>query len=216
MQPSSPTSEAQPGSQERPDRAERSESRSGALDGWAERSNLASRAGDPPRGFTYDHPRRARISAVQNRAKSVRWFVASMVVLHKARLTNGAPPALRWVLALTLGLGIGLLFAMPGTAWGISGYASGGSAVGAQYPDSGTALPPKPVLSDLAEVRQAIRGLRRTAQWQATQRALVQALSSGVGLGLGQTGSIALLIAAIAVVLVGGVLRWRRDHVQSE
>jgi hypothetical protein len=97
-----------------------------------------------------------------------------MVVLHKARLTNGAPPALRWVLALTLGLGIGLLFAMPGTAWGISGYASGGSAVGAQYPDAGTALPPKPVLSDLAEVRQAIRGLRRTAQWQASQRALVQ------------------------------------------
>jgi hypothetical protein len=89
-----------------------------------------------------------------------------MVVLHKARLTNGAPPALRWVLALTLGLGIGLLFAMPGTAWGISGYASGGSAVAAQYPDSAAARSagPKPVLSDLAEVRQAIRGLRRTAQ----------------------------------------------------
>ena len=137
-----------------------------------------------------------------------------MVVLHKARLTNGAPPALRWVLALTLGLGIGLLFAMPGTAWGISGYASGGSAVAAQYPDAGVAH--SAVLSDLAEVRQAIRGLPRTAQGQASQRALVGELSSGVALGLGQTGSIALLIAAIAVVLVGGVLRWRRDHVQSE
>src|SRR5450755_609944 len=33
MQPSSPTSEAQPGSQELPDRAERSEPRSGALTG---------------------------------------------------------------------------------------------------------------------------------------------------------------------------------------
>jgi hypothetical protein len=137
-----------------------------------------------------------------------------MVVIHKARLTNGAPPALRWVLALTLGLGIGLVFAMPGTAWGISGYASGGSAVAAQYPDAAAAH--SAVLSDLAEVRQAMRGLRRTAQWQASQRALVRELSSGVALGLGQTGSIALLIAAIAVVLVGGVLRWRRDHVQSE
>lgn len=145
-----------------------------------------------------------------------------MVVLHKARLTNGAPPALRWVLALTLGLGIGLLFAMPGTAWGISGYASGGSAVAAQYPDFtvSRSAAPTPVLSDLAEVGQAMRALRRTAQGQASQRALVhrelEALSSGVALGLGQTGSIALLIAAIAVVLVGGVLRWRRDHVQSE
>jgi len=53
---------------------------------------------------------------------------------------------------------------------------AGASAVAAQYPDSAAARSagPKPVLSDLAEVRQAIRGLRRTAQWQASQRALVQ------------------------------------------
>jgi hypothetical protein len=149
-----------------------------------------------------------------------------MVALHKARFTNGPLPALRRVLALTLCLGIGLLVAMPGKAWGISGYGSGGSAVAAQYPDSAAAQSagPKPVISDLASVMQAIRSLRispsTSAQWQASHRAVVrrevQALSSGAGLDPRQTGSIALLIAAIAVFLVGGVLRWRRGHVQTE
>jgi hypothetical protein len=140
-----------------------------------------------------------------------------MVALRKARLTNGPLLALRWVLALTLCLGIGLHLAMPGRAWGISGFASGGTAVGAQYPDSGAAGP-KPEISDLAEVMGAIRSslLGDPAQQQAAYRALVhrdlQALSSGAGFDLRQTGSIALLIAAMAVLLVGGVLRWRRGH----
>jgi len=146
-----------------------------------------------------------------------------MVALRKARLTNGPLPALRWVLALTLCLGIGLHLAMPGTAWGISGFASGGSAVAAQYPDSAAAQSAgaKPDISDLAEVMDAISiprpGDPDPAQKLAAYQGVVHhdlraAVSSGVGLGLRQTGSIALLIAAMAVLLVGGGLRWRRGH----
>jgi hypothetical protein len=146
------------------------------------------------------------------------------VALRKARLTNGPVPARRWAFVLTLYLGIGLLLAMPGTAWGISGYASTQTAVAAQYPDSAAAQSagPKPNISDLAEVMQATRSSRLSdsAHWQAGHRAVVrrefQALTSGVGADLTQTGSIALLIAAIAVVLVGSVLRWRRGDVQTE
>ncbi len=146
-----------------------------------------------------------------------------MVALRKARLTNGRLPALRWVLALSLCLGIGLHLAMPGRAWGLSGFASGGSAVDAQYPDSAAAQSagPKPDISDLAEVMDAISIPRPgdpdpAQQLEAYQGVvhhdILQGLSSGAGLGLRQTGSIALLIAAMAVLLVGGVLRWRRGH----
>jgi hypothetical protein len=146
-----------------------------------------------------------------------------MVALRTARLRNGFLRASRWALVLTLCLAIGLLLAMPGTAWGISGYASGQTAVAAQYPDSAAAksnVPNAP--SDLAEVILATRSAQRRdpAQWQAAQQSVVrreiEALSTGAGPALGQTGSIALLIAALAVVLVGGVLRWQRGHAQTE
>ena len=147
-----------------------------------------------------------------------------MVVLRKATLTKARLAALRWVLALTLCLGIGLHLAMPGTAWGLSGFASGGSAVAAQYPDSAAAQSagPKPDISNLAEVMDAIGrsqpGDPDPAQQLGVYQGVVrhdilQGVSSGVGLGLRQTGSIALLIAAMAVLLVGGVLRWRKGHV---
>lgn len=148
-----------------------------------------------------------------------------MVALRTARLRNGLLPASRWALMLTLCLAIGLLLAMPGTAWGISGYANGQTAVAAQYPDSAAAksnVPNAP--TDLAEVILATRSAQRLdpAQWQAAQQSVVrrefEALSTGAGAGaaLRQTGSIALLIAALAVVLVGGVLRWQRGHAQTE
>jgi hypothetical protein len=134
---------------------------------------------------------------------------------------NGRLPALRWVLALTLCLGAGLHLAMPGTASGLSGYASGGSAVAAQYPDSAAAQSagPRPAISDLAEAIDATsnsqpgHSVQQRAAHQAVFHRELQALSSGGGFGLGQTGSIALLIAAMAVLLIGGVLRWRRGHV---
>ena len=124
-----------------------------------------------------------------------------------------------WALGLTC-LGTGLLLAFPGTAWAISGYANGSTAVAAQYPDSPAAqgAGPKPAISDLAQVMQATQ-LSDPPKVQASRRKVlreeVQALSSGEG-NLRQTGSIALLIAAIAVVLVGGVLRWRRVDEKTE
>ena len=124
-----------------------------------------------------------------------------------------------WALGLTC-VGTGLLLAFPGTAWAISGYANGSTAVAAQYPDSTAAqgAGPKPAISDLAQVMQATQ-LSDPPKVQANRRKVlreeVQALSSGEG-NLRQTGSIALLIAAIAVVLVGGVLRWRRVDEKTE
>jgi hypothetical protein len=148
---------------------------------------------------------------------------SSVVALCKARLTSGSLPACRWALVLTLCLGVGLPLTMPGAAWGISGYAGGQTAVGAQYPDSaaGQSAGPKPDIANLVAVMQSIRRSERRdpAQWHASQRKVnrgtLQALSGGAGAGLRQTGSIALLIAAIVVVLVGAVLRWRRGDAQT-
>ena len=110
---------------------------------------------------------------------------------------------------------------MPGTAWGISGFASGGTAVGAQYPDSAAAQSgsPKPEITDLAEVTNATRSSRLSdpAAWQALVPRELQAVSSGAAAAsLSRTGSIALLVAAIGVILVGGVVRWRRGDGRTE
>lgn len=122
----------------------------------------------------------------------------------------------RWALGLTLCLGTGLLLAVPQTAWAISGYASGSTAVAAQYPDSSAALlGPAPDISDIDQVARVTRSLRLSdsPKIQAIRRNVVhrelQAVMSGER-DLAQTGSIALLLAAIGVVSVGGVLRWRR------
>ena len=116
---------------------------------------------------------------------------------------------------------IGVLLAMPGTAWGISGFASGGTAVGAQYPDSAAAQSgsPKPEITDLAEVTSATRSSRLSDPdaWQALVPRELQAASTGAAAAsLSRTGSIALLVAAIGVLLVGGVLRWQRGDARAE
>jgi hypothetical protein len=128
-----------------------------------------------------------------------------------------------WARRVTLCLGTGLLLAFPGTAWAISGYAGGSTAVSAQYPDSSAAQPagPKPDMTNIAQVIHATSPLRQSDSpgVQASTRKVVrrelEALSSGAS-NLRQTGSIAVLIAAIAVVLVGGVLRWRRVDEETE
>jgi hypothetical protein len=129
----------------------------------------------------------------------------------------------RQALVLSLCLAIALL-ATPGTAWGISGFAGGGTAASAQYPDSGAAnvVAQKAKISDLAQLTTAIRKSlsRDPVQFRAAQRTVVrreiEALSTVAGTDLGQKGSIALLVAAIAVAIVGGVVRWRRSDVRSE
>jgi hypothetical protein len=117
-------------------------------------------------------------------------------------------------------LGTGLLLAFPETAWAISGYGGGSTAVAAQYPDSTAAQPagPKPDISDLAQVINVTRPLPLSdsaSRRKVVRREFQALLSSGEG-NLRQTGSIALLIAALAVVLVGGVLRWRRVDEETE
>jgi hypothetical protein len=113
-------------------------------------------------------------------------------------------------------IGIGLLLALPGTALAISGYASGSTAVAAQYPDSTAAqgAGAKPAISDLAQVTQATRLSDPTTPRTVVHQEL-DAISSGEG-NLAQKGSIALLIASLGVVVVGGVLRWRRVDEDTE
>ncbi len=110
---------------------------------------------------------------------------------------------------------------MPGTAWGISGFASGGTAVGAQYPDSAAAQSgsPNPEITNLADVTNATRSSRLSdpAAWQALVPRELEAASSGAAAAsLSRTGSIALLVAAVGVVLVAGVVRWRRGDGRTE
>lgn len=129
----------------------------------------------------------------------------------------------RWALGVTLCLSTGLLLAFPETSWAISGYAGGSTAVSAQYPDSTTAQPPSPKadISDLAQVIRVTRSFRlsNSPKVVSTRRNVVrrelQAISSGTS-DLSRTGSIGLLLAAITVVVVGGVLRWRRVDEETE
>ena len=67
--PSLQSSEAEPGGQGRPDRAERSDPRSGVLDGRAQRSYIAPEPEIRAR-FTYDHARRARNNSDLSSAKT--------------------------------------------------------------------------------------------------------------------------------------------------
>jgi hypothetical protein len=128
------------------------------------------------------------------------------------------------LLAVSLCLAVGLLLISTGTALGISGFASNEPAVRAQYPDAtdlqgaGT----KPVVSSLGNVIYMTREAARNPKVAARQRVIEQnitrmsigALSSVAGLDARQSGSIALLIAGIVVLSVGGVLRWRRGLTQ--
>ena len=126
------------------------------------------------------------------------------------------------LLAVSLCLAVGLLLVTAGTALGISGFASPGPAVRAQYPDaSGLQGPgPQPVISSLGSLMHVTRDIDRNPKARARSRAKEQGynrkakravLSAAVGGDARQSGSIALLLAGIAVLSVGGVLRWRRD-----
>jgi hypothetical protein len=124
------------------------------------------------------------------------------------------------LLAVSLYLAAALLAVTAQPAFGISGYSSGEPAVLAQYPDS-TSLPaasPKPVFSNLGAVLKTTSKIMRNpearTQWRVSRRSITQdtkrALTTAAGLDTTQSGSIALFIAGMAVLLVGGFLRWRR------
>jgi hypothetical protein len=151
---------------------------------------------------------------------------------QKVRLGRNPARPVGSLLAVSLCLAVGLLLISTGTALGLSGFASNGPAVRAQYPDAPDlqGAGPQPVVSSLGNViyvtRKAERNLRREAarnpKAAAQQRVIEQkvtrmaigALSSVAGLGASQSGSIALLVAGIVVLSVGGVLRWRRGLTQ--
>jgi hypothetical protein len=131
------------------------------------------------------------------------------------------------VVASLLGLCVclALVLVAPGPALALSGFDTNQPAVRAQYPDAAAppATGPPPVVSNLGDVimvtRKAQHGRKRAVQWHAQQHRIARkataALSSSVGLGPPQSGSVALLIAGMVVLSVAGVLRWRRGHAQS-
>jgi hypothetical protein len=145
------------------------------------------------------------------------------VATQKVRL-EGHPARPRGsLLAVSLCLAVGLLLVTAGTALGISGFASPGPAARAQYPDApGLQGPgPQPAISSLGSLMRVTRDIERepkkvAARWRAkeradTRKATKAVLSAAVGGDARQSGSIALLLAGIAVLSVGGVLRWRRE-----
>jgi hypothetical protein len=112
-----------------------------------------------------------------------------------------------------------LALVQAGPALALSGYASDQPAVNAQYPDAATAGSKGPGGGGVGSLRTLLSSRREpesspsvAAHRRKVQREVEQqaALSSATGLGPSQSGSVVLLLGAIAVVSIGGVLRWRR------
>jgi hypothetical protein len=101
----------------------------------------------------------------------------------------------------------------------ISGFASDEPAVRAQYPDS-VGGQQQERISTLENVVQATRGVARgraaAAQMHATERRVAREVAvskvGAVRLDMRDSSSIALLLASIGVLAVGGVLRWRKGQ----
>jgi hypothetical protein len=149
-------------------------------------------------------------------------FVGLGVARQKVRLEGRSARPLGSLLAVSLCLAAGLLLVTAGTALGISGFASPGPAVRAQYPDATGPQGPGPLISSLGSVMRVTRDIdrdqdpkvaarRRAIEQEDTRKAKSAVLSASVVGDARQSGSIALLLAGIAVLSVGGVLRWRRD-----
>lgn len=148
-------------------------------------------------------------------------FVRLGVARQKVRLEAHPARPLGSLLAVSLCLAVGLLLVTAGTALGISGFASPGPAVRAQYPDASglQGSGPQPVISSLGSLMRVTRDIDRNPKAAARSRAKEQGytrkatravMSASVVGDARQSASIALLIAGIAVLSVGGVLRWRR------
>jgi hypothetical protein len=119
----------------------------------------------------------------------------------------------RFSLAIVACITVGMVLILSGTGLAISGFASAGPAVRAQYPDAAQLAPGgtegrPPRLADLS---RAVRDhpIPPTEQAQVRER-FAGALGESAG-GLREYGSIPLLLGGIAVFAVGGFLRSRRD-----
>lgn len=139
----------------------------------------------------------------------------------------GGGPARRasFIVATSVCLAVALLVMTAGNALAISGYSSNSPAVAAQYPDSSTLrhLGTKPVFSDLDDVvahtRRLLRNPKVAAQVRAKERVIARktthAIATAAGLEPPQSGSIALLVAGMGVITLGGFLRWRRGAAEG-
>lgn len=148
------------------------------------------------------------------------------MAIKKPRGPNShARPGRGSFLAVALAVALLLVGAQPSLA--ISGFATDGAAVQAQYPDAAASRPgAKPMLASLSDivrvqrVERASSGPKAVAARHALARkvarkAATAALSSSVGIDPRQSGSIGLLSAAMAVLGVGAFLRWRRGLEQG-
>jgi hypothetical protein len=138
--------------------------------------------------------------------------------IHTPQLTRPRPSSL----AITLCLAAGLLLTLTGTGLAVSGLGTPGPAVLAQYPDApdvapngSASLSSVPSLADIVNrERKAQRDPKAAASRRAdaskVEKRVVAELPSSGALAASQSGSIPLLISGIAVLSVGGILRWRR------
>jgi hypothetical protein len=125
--------------------------------------------------------------------------------------------------AITVCLMAGLLLSLTGTGLAISGFASTGPAVRAQYPDdrtlapSGNAAGLPPVATLRAIIRQDRNASRRPGEARRFHRAELKirerslaVLPTSSKAGVQEYGSISLLVGGMVILSVGGLLRWRR------
>jgi hypothetical protein len=121
---------------------------------------------------------------------------------------------------------VGILLTATGTGLAISGLATNGPAVRAQYPDAAELAPDgklttnaAPSLMDIVKERRAIErsgkaGTKTRAVERKLERRVAAALPGPNRMGVGESASIPLLMVGIGVLAVGGILRWRRGAAQ--
>ena len=157
----------------------------------------------------------------------LRRFVAAFVrgeavPTRRRRWTCAQVPSL----AISACLAVGILLTATGTGLAISGFATSGPAVRAQYPDAAELSPDgklttnaAPSLMDIIKERRAIErsgkaGINKRAVERKLERRVAAALPGPNRMGVGESASIPLLMIGIGVLAVGGILRWRRGAAQ--
>jgi hypothetical protein len=131
---------------------------------------------------------------------------------------------------LTLLLAVGILLTGTGTGLAISGLASTGPAVGAQYPDAQGAVPaaqrgegaarPAPTLLDLqADGAGGAEGAGRPGPEREEEQGIVErsveAVARDAGAGVREYGAIPLLLSGIAVLAAASLIRHRRGVLEQ-
>jgi hypothetical protein len=128
------------------------------------------------------------------------------------------------VFALSVCLAAAVALVRPEASLAISGFATDGPAVTAQYPDAPGATAGGPQLP--ATLRMLIASQRPSRNDRAAERRrrvarreveakTTRALASAAGLDPRQSGSVGLLVLGITTVSVASLLRWRRGMTAS-